>query len=127
MLRPTLAIVLALAMSCAAVAQQPSISLPRPLATALIGLPVYSSDAQEVGQVTAIDLSSDGRITGVQAEISGFLGLGSSSVHFGTDEFEQKGDRIVLSKSANQVRSAPGGTYQKFDRTQKAAGSMGSP
>jgi sporulation protein YlmC with PRC-barrel domain len=100
MLRSPLAIVLAVTMSCATFAQEPT---PTEVATRLVGSPVYSSDAQKVGQVTAIDLGADGRVTGLQAEISGFLGLGSSSVHLGASEFESKGDRIVLSKTADQV------------------------
>jgi sporulation protein YlmC with PRC-barrel domain len=78
----------------------------------LVGLPIYSSDAQKVGQVTSIDLTADGRITTVQAEIEGFLGLGSSSVRITSDQFEQKGDRIVLTKTADQVRGVPSASYQ---------------
>jgi sporulation protein YlmC with PRC-barrel domain len=83
-----------------------------PLAQALVGLPIYSSDAQKVGQVTSIDVSADGRINEVQAEIEGFLGLGSSSVRITSDQFEQKGDRIVLTKTADQVRGVPSESYQ---------------
>lgn len=77
----------------------------------LVGLPIYSSDAEKVGQVTSIDLSADGTITTVQAEIEGFLGLGASSVRITSDQFEQKGDRIVLTKTADQVRGVPA-SYQ---------------
>jgi sporulation protein YlmC with PRC-barrel domain len=83
-----------------------------PLAQVLVGLPIYSSDAQKVGQVTSIDVSADGRITTVQAETEGFLGLGSSSLRITSDQFEQKGDRIVLTKTADQVRGVPSGSYQ---------------
>jgi sporulation protein YlmC with PRC-barrel domain len=82
------------------------------LAEALLGLPVYSSDAEKVGQVTSIDVAADGRITGMQAEIEGFLGLGPSSVRITSDQFEQKGDRIVLTKTADQVRGVPSALYQ---------------
>ena len=82
------------------------------LAQALVGLPIYSSDAQKVGQVTSIDVSADGTINTVQAEIEGFLGLGSSSVRITSDQFEQKGDRIVLTKTADQVRGVPSASYQ---------------
>ena len=78
----------------------------------LVGLPIYSSDAQKVGQVTSIDVSADGTINTVQAEIEGFLGLGSSSVRITSDQFEQKGDRIVLTKTADQVRGVPSPSYQ---------------
>jgi hypothetical protein len=112
MLRTGAAIVLAMTMSWAASAQEPS---PTEAATALVGTPVYSSDAQEVGKVTAIDMGGDGKVTGLQAEISGFLGLGSSLVHLGSNEFQQKGDGIVLSKTADQVRGIPGDAYHPLD------------
>ncbi len=83
-----------------------------PLAQALVGLPVYSSDDQKIGQVTSVDVGEDGRMNGVQAEIEGFLGLGTSSVRFTSDQFEQKGDRIVLSKTADQVRGVPAPGYR---------------
>jgi len=83
-----------------------------PLAQALVGVPVYSSDAQKVGQITAIDVGKDGRINSVQAEIEGFLGLGTNSVRLSSDQFQEKGDRIVLSKTAEQVRGVPSPNYQ---------------
>ena len=85
-----------------------------PLAQALVGMPIYSSDAEKVGQVTAIDVGADGRINAMQAEIEGFLGLGPSSVRITSDQFEQKGDRIVLAKTADQVRGVPSESYQPF-------------
>jgi sporulation protein YlmC with PRC-barrel domain len=86
-----------------------------PLAQALIGLPIYSSDEQKVGQVNSVDVDADGRITSVQAEIEGFLGLGSSSVRIAADQFKQDGDRIVLSKTADQVRGVPGESYKPWN------------
>jgi sporulation protein YlmC with PRC-barrel domain len=83
-----------------------------PLAQALVGTPIYSSDAQKVGQIAAIDVGADGRINAVQAEIDGFLGLGSASVRITSDQFEQKGDRIVLAKTADQVRGVPSESYR---------------
>jgi hypothetical protein len=124
MVRGSLAIVFAVVMSCVAFAQEPT---PTEAAATLVGTPVYSSDAQTVGQVTAIDLGADGRVTGLQAEISGFLGLGSSSVHLGADEFESKGDRIVLSKTADQVRGIPGQTYHPLDRGGSGSGPAVAP
>jgi sporulation protein YlmC with PRC-barrel domain len=95
------------------------------LAQPLVGLPIYSSDAQKVGQVTSIDVAADGRINAVQAEIEGFLGLGSSSVRITSDQFEQKGDRIVLPKTADQVRGVPDKSYKSFDPSR--SGAPGAP
>ena len=119
MARGPMAVVLAVAMSCAAFAQEPN---PKEAATTLVGTPVYSSDAQEVGRVTGVGMGGDGRLGGLQAEISGFLGLGSASVHLGSQEFEQKGDRVVLKKTADQVRGIPGETYHPLDRGENGSG-----
>lgn len=119
MLMPIVAAVaLAAAVHAQDVAPKPDANATRPpatqppLAQELVGLPVYSSDAQKVGQVTSVDVGEDGRMNAVQVEIEGFLGLGASSVRLASDQFEQKGDRIVLSKTADQARGVPSPSYQ---------------
>jgi len=77
----------------------------------LIGLPIYSSDKQKVGTVTSVDVGSDGKVTGLKAEIKGFLGMSSGTVGMTADEFKQEKDRIVISKTADQVRGIPGADY----------------
>lgn len=72
--------------------------------TNVIGLPVYSSDGQKLGEVTDVGMSGGQRA--VRAEMGGFLGLGSSPVVIGADSFQQKADRIELSMTAEQVREA---------------------
>ena len=83
-----------------------------PLVQELVGLPVYSSDKQKVGQVNSVDVGANGRIQTLQVEIEGFLGLGSASVRITSDQFAQDGDRIVLTKTADQVRGIPEQAYQ---------------
>ena len=70
----------------------------------LIGLPIYSSDKQKVGKVTSVDVGAGGKVTGLKAEIEGFLGMSSGTVGMSADEFKQESDRIVISKTADQVR-----------------------
>jgi PRC-barrel domain len=77
----------------------------------LIGLPIYSSDKQKVGKVTSVDVGSGGKVTGLKAEIKGFLGMDSGTVGMTADEFKQETDRIVISKTADQVRGVPGADY----------------
>ncbi len=124
MVRAPLTITFVVAMTCAAFAQAPN---PTEAATLLVGSPVYSSDAQEVGQVTGVDMGDDGKITGLQAEITGFLGLGSSSLHLGSNEFKQNGNQIVLSKTADQVRGLPAESYHPLDRSGAASAPAASP
>jgi len=76
----------------------------------LVGLPIYSSDKQKVGKVTSVDVS-EGKVTGLKAEIEGFLGMSSGTVGMSADEFKQEKDRIVISKTADQVRGIPGADY----------------
>jgi len=70
----------------------------------LIGLPIYSSDKQKVGKVADVDVGAGGKVTGLKAEIEGFLGMSSGTVGMTADEFKQESDRIVISKTADQVR-----------------------
>jgi len=79
--------------------------------SSLVGLPIYSSDKQKVGKVTSVDVGSDGKVTGLKAEIKGFLGMSSGTVGMSADEFKQEKDRIVISKTADQVRGIPGANY----------------
>jgi sporulation protein YlmC with PRC-barrel domain len=77
----------------------------------LVGLPIYSSDKQKVGEVTSVDVDAGGKVTGLKAEIKGFLGMSSGTVGMSADEFKQEKDRIVISKTADQVRGIPGADY----------------
>jgi hypothetical protein len=77
---------------------------------------VYSSDNQKVGVVKSVEKNSDGSVGTLQAEIEGFLGLGTSSVRLTPDQFKQSGDRVVLSQTADKVRGVPDASYKAFDR-----------
>jgi len=93
----------------------PCLADPEPAAQAqqspLIGLPIYSSDEQKVGKVASVDVGSGGKVTGIKAEIKGFLGMSSGTVAISADEIKQESDRIVISKTADQVRGIPGANY----------------
>lgn len=91
---------------------------------ALVGLPIYSSDDQKVGQVKSVDRAENGTIT-LEAEIEGFLGLGAASVRLTSDQFQPKGDRIVLTKTAGEVRGVPDESYKSFDR--RSSDPVGQP
>jgi ribosomal 30S subunit maturation factor RimM len=68
----------------------------------LVGLPVYSSDGQKLGEVTHVT-SMQGRQI-LRANMDAFLGFGSKQVLIPADMFEHKVDRIEVSMSAAQVR-----------------------
>ncbi len=92
---------LATVTTMSASAQQPQ-SPPAQTETDLMGLPVYSSDGQKLGEVTQVG-NADGQVA-VRAEMGEFLGIGSKSVIIPAEVYEQKGDRIELSMTAQEVR-----------------------
>jgi sporulation protein YlmC with PRC-barrel domain len=71
----------------------------------LTGLPLYSSDGQKVGEVTAVKMSPDGNA--LQAEIGGFLGIGGKTVEIPAGSFQQAGDRVTLALTADEVGKLP--------------------
>jgi hypothetical protein len=85
-------------------------------ANVLEGLPVYASDGEKVGVVKSVEKGPDGAAVTLQAEIDGFLGLGTSSVRFTPDQFQQAKDRVVLTQTADEVRGVPSPTHESFDR-----------
>jgi hypothetical protein len=91
------------------------------------GLPIYSSDGEEVGRVATVDAGADGSIKAVRAEIEGFLGLGTGMVTILSDQFEHKDDRIVLSQTADEVRGMPGASHQSFDGAGSGSPPPGAP
>jgi ribosomal 30S subunit maturation factor RimM len=68
----------------------------------MVGLPVYSSDGEKLGEVTDIG-SMQGRQI-VHADMGAFLGLGIREVLIPAGMFEQKIDRIEVPMSAAEVR-----------------------
>src|SRR5262245_33651802 len=69
---------------------------------AMVGLPVFSSDGQKLGEVVEVGLS--GGQEAIRAEMGEFLGLGSTAVVIGADIFQKKADRVELSMTAAEVK-----------------------
>jgi hypothetical protein len=103
MLKPTLAcITLATVLAgFPASAQQSPPPTTQPGAT-LVGLPVYSSDGQKLGEVTSA--SGIGSRPALRAEMGAFLGLGPSIVLIDAEVFQKKADRIELTMTAAEVK-----------------------
>jgi hypothetical protein len=98
--------VLAAGILAAAIAASPAMAQPAqpsaPAEATLVGLAVYSSDGQRLGQVTHAGMSGDQ--PAVRAEIGNFLGIGPSAVIIPADSFVQKSDRIEISMTAAEVK-----------------------
>jgi hypothetical protein len=84
---------------------------------ALVGLPVYSSDGQRLGQIAEVGTSSGQ--PAVRAEMEEFLGVGARSVVIVADVFQQKTDRIELSMTAAEVKDTLSKQKQDQERKQK--------
>jgi hypothetical protein len=80
----------------------------------LVGLPVYSSDGQKLGQVAEAGMSQGQ--PAVRAELGEFLGLGSTSVIIDSKLFAKKDDRIEIAMTADEVKSTI--TKQREQRKQ---------
>jgi len=85
------------------------------LASRLIDQPVYSStgdDAEEIGNVTDLIFSEDGRIVAVVIGVGGFLGIGEKSVAVDFSELEftlaaDNTERWVVPTTADALNAAP--------------------
>ncbi|MEZ5816928.1 MAG: PRC-barrel domain-containing protein [Hyphomicrobiaceae bacterium] len=68
---------------------------------------VYSSDNKNVGEVAVIKRDASGKVTELDADIGGFLGIGSKRVMLMPSQFKLSGDRVELSLTAEQVKALP--------------------
>lgn len=76
-------------------------------ASALKNKAIWSSDEKNVGEVAEVVRDSTGRVTELHADIGGFLGFGETRVKITADEFKMVGDRIVLTRTEEQVKALP--------------------
>jgi len=75
--------------------------------TSLMGMPVYSSDEKDLGQVVDVARGPDGKIQSIQVEVGRFLGLGNRVVAINADALEQLADRVRLRMEGDQIRTLP--------------------
>lgn len=78
----------------------------------LRGLPVLSSDSEEVGRVVEVVRDQDGRVQALKIDIGSFLGVGGRTISIDANAFEQLGDKIRLQLSGESVRAAPRASQQ---------------
>lgn len=101
-------IAVAVAMAPAQAQQAPSQTDQAPAAQsepALIGLRLYSSDGQELGEIKEVGKSSSGQ-QAVRAEMNESLGVGSVSVVIDAELFQKKADRIELAMTAAEIKDS---------------------
>jgi hypothetical protein len=87
--------------------QGADMSLTEQEALTWIDKPVFSSDGEQVGEVVAIQRDPDNKVTGLHADIGGFLGLGETRVNLMPAQFKLQSDRVELNLTAEQAKSLP--------------------
>jgi Golgi apparatus protein 1 len=73
----------------------------------LKGIPAFSSDGRNLGDVVEVIRGPDGKIEALHIEVGGFLGIGDRTVRIDADAFEELTDRIRLKMTGDAVRSLP--------------------
>ena len=79
----------------------------------LVGKRVYGPDNKDLGEISAVALGTDGKITGAVVDVGGFLGIGEKSVALSAEMLrlapDADGDGSVLRVSAteDQLKALP--------------------
>ncbi len=73
----------------------------------LRGMPAFSSDGKDIGQIVHVARGPDGKIQSVQIQIGRLLGLGEKTVTIEGSKLEQLADRIRVMMNSDQIRTLP--------------------
>jgi sporulation protein YlmC with PRC-barrel domain len=103
------------------------------LASELIDQAVFSStgdDAEEIGNVTDLVFSEDGRISAVVIGVGGFLGIGEKSVAVPFDMLEftlaaDNTERWVVPTTADALNAAPDFVWEEDEPADADEGAEG--
>lgn len=84
----------------------------------LRGLPAFSSDGKNLGQIVHVERGPDGKIQSVQIQVGRLLGLGEKTVTIDGTKLEQLADRVKVMMNSDQIRTLPdtkgqGGSAQR--------------
>lgn len=76
-------------------------------AKSLVGLAVFSSDGNKMGNVRSVSAGPDGTVKAIHIKTGGFLGFGGKVVAIPEGRFTKSGDNIQLGISADEVSKLP--------------------
>ena len=79
---------------------------------AVRGLPVLSSDNEDVGRVIEVVRDGNGKIQALQIDIGRFLGVGGRTISIDANSFEQLADKVKLRVTAEALRAVPDASKQ---------------
>ena len=99
-----------------------SLALTEQDARAWIDKPIYSSDGQKLGEVVAFLRTADNKVSELQANIGGFLGIGEHRIRLAPSQFSLHSDRVVLDLTAAQAKELP-----KIQKWVSGGGRMSAP
>jgi hypothetical protein len=77
------------------------------IAEAWVGKPVYSSDGKKLGEVAVFQRTPDNRVTEMNADIGGFLGIGEHRIRLTPAQINVQSDRVVLDLTSAQAKELP--------------------
>ena len=91
----------------------------------LMGVDVYGTDNQKIGDIDEVLIDRQGKIHGVVVGVGGFLGIGEKDVAIPFDQVQWMSNREV---QASTARPAPGHEHRGRDHTGRpAAGGSNQP
>lgn len=73
----------------------------------LRGLPAFSSDGKNLGQVAHVERGPDGKIQSIQIQFGRLLGLGEKTVTIDGTKLEQLADRVKVMMTSDQILTLP--------------------
>lgn len=78
----------------------------------LKGVDLHGPEAKDMGDVSDVELGADGKVSGVIADVGGFLGMGTHTVKLGLDEvglFKNADGKIiaVTNKTVDALKATP--------------------
>jgi sporulation protein YlmC with PRC-barrel domain len=74
---------------------------------ALVGLAVFGSDGQKVGEVREVKAQPDGKVMEIHIKTGGFLGFGGKTVAIPAAKFNKSGQNVQLAMTAADVTKLP--------------------
>jgi Golgi apparatus protein 1 len=73
----------------------------------LRGVPVYSADDKNLGQIFEVTRGPDGKVQSIQVAVGRWLGIGDRIVTISADDFERLSDRVKLRLAGEEIRALP--------------------
>lgn len=70
-------------------------------------LPVHNAEGEQIGELAAVSLAEDGKISEIRVETGQELGLGGKTVTVQPDQFTSNGARVKLTMSNEQIEDLP--------------------